>query len=531
MPSPFATPPHPLAKKAAKILQQHLDEKQRLPIDFSITGKMFGVLVVRNGQQQLGFLCAFSGMMNGVWEHAGFVPPLFDQEEQNSFLAQEKTAVATLQEELKALQNSANLQQLITQHETLLQQQAEALTLIKARHKAAKATRHLARIELEDRYDPFGASYQQEVKKLNLASQHDKREALQATQTWREKIHAVQKEIATIEHHIEKLKQLSQKKLRALHQRVYASYRLQNNLGERKIISDFFIDALPPAGAGDCAGAKLIHYAIAHQLQPLAMAEFWWGKSPKTTVRHHSYFYPACRGKCRPILPFMLRGLEIEAEPDYQQIIADDEPKTIFEDDSFLVINKPVGLLSNPGKHIKDSVFHRLLKRYPEHPELRLVHRLDMGTSGLLLVAKNLQINALLQRQFIQRTVEKRYEALLCKTLPEQPGQGTIDLPMRVDFYDKPRQMVCYDAGKPAQTHWEIIGYEGAFTRVNFYPHTGRTHQLRVHASHQDGLNAAIVGDSLYGLGAERMMLHAQQLCFNHPLTHQRMVFESPAPF
>jgi len=225
----------------------------------------------------------------------------------------------------------------------------------------------------------------------------------------------------------------------------------------------------------------------------------------------------------------MLEGLDVEPEPYYGLEIDQDEPKIIYEDDVLIVINKPSGLMSVPGKLIKDCVFNRLMAAHPECPELRLVNRLDMSTSGILLVAKNLKINKLLQKQFIQRTVDKRYEAILSK--PLDADEGNIDLPMRVDFDDRPRQLVCYEYGKPAKTHWEVITRDERTTRVYFYPHTGRTHQLRLHASHRDGLNAAIVGDDLYGQAGERLMLHAQRLSFNHPVTRERLTFEVPAPF
>jgi len=319
---------------------------------------------------------------------------------------------------------------------------------------------------------------------------------------------------------------------RQLHQQIFSTYQLHNALGECQTITQFFNDELlPAAGTGDCAGPKLLHFAHQHHLKPIAMAEFWWGKSPAAGVRHHGQFYPACRGKCHPIIPFMLRGLSVEAEPDFKQVVAADEPKLIYEDDCLLVINKPAGLMSTPGKHVKDSVYSRLRQRYPNHPELKLVHRLDMATSGLLLIAKNLRSNKFLQQQFIQRNVEKRYEAILCKRLSPDQQSGDIDLPLRVDFDDRPRQLVCYESGKHARTHWQLISLQGHTSRVYFYPHTGRTHQLRVHASHRDGLNAAIIGDALYGHDGERLMLHAQRLCFTHPISRERMEFEAPTPF
>lgn len=292
-----------------------------------------------------------------------------------------------------------------------------------------------------------------------------------------------------------------------------------------------FAGGLPPAGAGDCAAPKLLQYASLHELRPLALAEFWWGASPSTGVRNHGQFYPSCRGKCRPILPFMLRGLNVAPEPCFGRAIATAMLEIIHEDEALLVVNKPAGLMSAPGREVEDSVLYRLQQRGSGQPELMLVHRLDMATSGLLLVAKNKQAQQYLQRQFIRHRVEKQYEALIARRLPPGIHAGLIDLPLRVDLDDRPRQMVCIEHGKPAITRWQVAGREGETTRVYFEPQTGRTHQLRVHASHQDGLGAPIVGDALYGLPDTRLMLHAKRLAFVHPLTRERMVFELPAPF
>jgi len=528
MPSPFSDSPHPLAEQAALILQQRLSSL----IDETITvGKMFGVLVVRDMNGTIGFLSAFSGMMNGSWQMPGFVPPIFDWAEQNRFLPAASDELARLAEELQCLETSEQRSELMQKISLMQQQRDLALAELKQRHKAAKAVRKSQRVALQEQNDLSGSERQKQMAALALASQHHKREAANAKIHWYERLQLLQLQLDSFEQQIKQIKESRTEKSRKLHKRVFAAYMLNNFSDEQQNMTDFFDESTPPAGAGDCAGPKLIHYAHKHHLQPLAMAEFWWGPSPSSGIRHHAQYYPACRGKCRPILPFMLRGLKVEAEPDYGQEIEASEPQVVYEDDTLLVVNKPAGLMSAPGKHIKDSVFNRLLQRYPDCPELRLVHRLDMATSGLLLVAKNLCINKALQKQFIQRSVEKRYEALLSKRLGPDQLEGKINLPLRVDFDDRPRQLVCYEYGKTAITRWQVIDHEGERTRIWFYPETGRTHQLRVHASHRDGLNAAIVGDALYGQAGERLMLHAQRLCFTHPVSRERLEFELPAPF
>lgn len=530
IPSPFATSPHPLAAQAALMLQQRLTTQGFVNRDFHAIGggKMFGVLVVRDQHTRIGFIASFSGMMNGNWLHEGFVPPLFDQAALNRFTPAaraELEALAQQQQEAETrLQQSPLTQQILA----LQQQRDRQLAELKLRHKAARAERKQQRLALAG---APATERERRMAELALASQRHKRESINATNLWRETLQGPQQQLTELTQEIARIRATYAEKLRQLHKDTFATYRLHNRMDESQIISTFFAEGMPPAGAGDCAAPKLIHYAVQHRLQPLALAEFWWGASPAAGIRHHGHFYPACRGKCRPILPFMLRGLELEPHPDFAQAIDAHEPQTVYEDEYLLVINKPAGLMSTPGKHIKDSVQTRLLQRYPQHPELKLVHRLDMGTSGLLLVAKTLPANKRLQRQFVQRSVEKQYEALLSKPLSDQPSEGEIDLPLRTDYEDTPRQMVCLDSGKPALTRWKIIGRERDATRICFYPHTGRTHQLRIHAAHRDGLNAAIVGDELYGLPGERMMLHARRLCFTHPFSRERMAFEAPAPF
>jgi len=317
-----------------------------------------------------------------------------------------------------------------------------------------------------------------------------------------------------------------------LHRKLFKAYRLSNRLGEEKSISEFFDERLPPGGTGDCAAPKLIQYAHQQGLEPIALAEFWWGASPKGGIRHHGNFYPACRGKCQPILPFMLQGLDLQSR-EFNSLTFDDPdaPAIVYEDDHLLVVNKPSGLLSVPGKEIVDSVQSRLRQRYPDHDGLLLVHRLDMSTSGLLLVAKHRAIHKALQQQFIKRTVEKRYVAVLSKRLPESADGGTIELPLRVDYDDRPRQMVCADYGRMSVTHWQVIERGEETTRIYFYPHTGRTHQLRLHAAHRSGLDAPIYGDELYGEALGRLLLHAERLCFDHPVSGERIEMMAAVPF
>ena len=298
------------------------------------------------------------------------------------------------------------------------------------------------------------------------------------------------------------------------------------------------------------------------------MAEFWWGDSPKGEIRRHGHYYPSCRHKCEPILGFMLQGLEVEPNPLLTSLTDANQLETVYEDDWLLVVNKPAGMLSVPGKTGQASVLSILQERYPDATGPLLVHRLDMATSGLLLAAKNKETHALLQKQFEGRTVKKRYIALL-EGIPQVEPKGFIRLPMRPDFDNRPLQMVDFEFGKPAVTRYEIIEViqvpsnviqttEGRkdlehnhanthvdvheilrfalndtrnSTRIAYYPETGRTHQLRVHSAHPDGMDCPIVGDPLYGQPADRLYLHAETLQFMHPVTGQRMKITKEAPF
>ena len=333
---------------------------------------------------------------------------------------------------------------------------------------------------------------------------------------------------------IEALKE--ERKLRsvALQQWIFRQFRLRNALGEEQDIYTIFTQTAhrnPPAGTGECAAPKLLQYAYLNNLQPLAMAEFWWGNSPKGEIRRHGHYYPACRHKCEPILGFMLQGLNVETNPLLTSNTDATTLETVYEDDYLLVVNKPAGMLSVPGKTGQASMLTMLQERYPEATGPLLVHRLDMATSGLLLVAKDKDIHAQLQKQFEGRTVKKRYIALLEGAVTGKEPKGFIRLPLRPDFDNRPFQMVDFEYGKPAVTRYEILDTSDGKTRIAFWPETGRTHQLRVHAAHPDGLDCPIVGDPLYGQPADRLYLHAERLEFRHPVSNQRMQISKEAPF
>ena len=320
---------------------------------------------------------------------------------------------------------------------------------------------------------------------------------------------------------------------------LFDQYRFLNAHGERRRLVDVWQDyhcserirkkyPLPPGGTGDCCAPKLLQYAYSQGLKPLCMAEFWWGPSPKTEVRQHGQFYPACRGKCKPVLTWMLQGLDVDPNPE--EVFG--QPRlditVVYEDDHLIIINKPSGLLSVPGRVGSYSVATILSQRYPG---CLLAHRLDMGTSGLMVAAKSRDVYRSLQQQFSDHTIRKCYVALLDTSLHPSPftihQKGTISLPLLCDPINRPRQVVDYEHGKEAVTDYEMIDD----SRVRLYPHTGRTHQLRMHCAHPNGLGCPIVGDELYGRPADRLYLHAERLDLTHPVTRERMVFEQKADF
>jgi tRNA pseudouridine32 synthase/23S rRNA pseudouridine746 synthase len=532
---PFYYEPHLLSEIAARELQDYLETQNDFEHNFGldpkkkglVIGKMFGVLVCQNREGALGYLWAFSGKLAESNHHTRFVPPVFDMLAHNSFFKQEEKVLNALNREIEALETSEEYKNALQRLEAVWLDAEKDLLKQRTLIKELKKVRDLKRREAE--ISLVFEDYKTLQKNLSEESKQESILLKNMTKYWNhQKAHA-SKEIEILKAEINALKEVRKQKSSVLQQQLFDSYSFLNQKGELKSIGEIF-DNNPPAGAGECAAPKLLHYAFKHALKPIAMAEFWWGQSPKSEVRKHKHFYPACKSKCEPILMnHMLAGLELEANPFQENPARGKTIEVVYEDDVLLVINKPAEFLSVPGKIITDSVYTRVKEMFPEATGPLIVHRLDMSTSGLIVLAKNEETYVLLQRQFIQRTVKKRYVALLDGIL-KQPA-GMIDLPLRVDLDDRPRQLVCNEYGKPAQTRWEVIEVKNRQTLVYFYPITGRTHQLRVHAAHASGLKTPIVGDDLYGKKADRLHLHAESLSFIHPVSKEEMTFTSAPPF
>ncbi|MGJ1437686.1 RluA family pseudouridine synthase [Sphingobacterium siyangense] len=534
---PFCYEPHPLAVTAAQELQHYIETQDDWTHNFGLDdaveglaiGKMFGVLVVKNQHNELGYLAAVSGKLAGSNKHRHFVPPIFDMLEENSFFLNEEVHLNALNRKIENLETSEELANAQRNLGLLKNGWDKSLDELKSKlriqKKERKETRTKLKVSLSD------AEYELLMEDMRSQSLKDK----QQLQRFQYEMHLA---LETESNHLHQLLSTitalkEERKMRSgnLQKQLFEQYNFRNAKGQHKNVVNIFQEfdrTTPPAGSGECAAPKLLQYAYENQLTPIALAEFWWGCSPASEIRRHKNYYPACRKKCEPILGYMLEGLVVDPNPMQQETTLDLALPQLYEDEDIIIINKPAEFLSVPGIYVKDSVYNRILQRYPNAGPI-IIHRLDMSTSGLLVVAKNKEAHKFIQDQFIQHTIKKTYIALLDGII--EAASGLIDLPLRVDLDDRPRQMVCYTYGKPAQTKWEKIAIANNQTRVRFYPLTGRTHQLRMHAVHPNGLNTPIVGDDLYGRKANRLHLHAASITFIHPRSKQEMTFEIEPDF
>lgn len=518
---PFHYTPHPLCIIAAQEVQALLATKNEWKNELE-KGKMFGVLVVETTDGEIGYLAAFSGNLAHSNRHAFFVPPVYDLLQPDGFFKIEEEQISQINHQIKAIETNSEYLALLQALQTLSSHATSEISNAKQAYKAAKLEREQLRsTEQSDA----------ELAAMIKESQYQKAEIKRLEKRLKEEIASIEQKLATFTTQIEELKHERKTRSARLQQQLFDQFQLLNSNGETKGLCAIFestAQKTPPAGAAECAGPKLLQYAYLNAMKPLAMAEFWWGDSPKTEIRKHGFYYPACKGKCEPILGHMLKGLDVEANP----LLKDSEtfiPEIIFEDEWIVAVNKPAGMLSVPGKTEQISLFSWANKTYPEATGPLIVHRLDMATSGLLLIAKTKEVHKTLQAQFTGRNVTKRYTAILDGTIPLHAG--IINLPICLDPTDRPRQIVNHELGKNAVTKYEVVSCENNSTRIAFYPITGRTHQLRVHAAHVEGLNTPIKGDELYGKKSDRLYLHAEYLEFTHPITQQRIIIEAKAPF
>ena len=577
---PFCYDVDPLAEAASEELQHYIAATGLMSAEKGC-GKMFGVLVVEykdeEGALQRGFLAAYSGLLGGRNDWQYFVPPVFDAQQPDGHFKRTEREISAINREISAIEHDPQYLQSVAQHEEMTKRLRAEVEAFKVEVDAAKARRDARRKSGE----PLSEEEQAEMVRESQFMKAELRRRRKAME---------QAESAFHNPHATLLKSLQRKRKQMsdeLQRWLFAAYRMLNAKGEERDLIDIFREythAMPPAGAGDCCAPKLLQYAYKHRLRPVCMAEFWWGESPASEIRHHLHYYPACRSKCLPILTHMLKGLDVAPNPLAQKRHTV-EPRVLYADEYILVVDKPAGMLSVPGK-ADDSASVSVEEYFANNSKfktqnskfLKAAHRLDMDTSGLLVLARTEQAYVELQRQFASRETVKRYEAVLSgvpkhttphstfhNDVPKHITQNSkfktqdsstqsdgcleaISLPLIADINDRPRQRVDMEHGKPALTLYNIVEVRAvdantavayttkkadkSLTLVHLYPKTGRTHQLRVHCAHPQGLACPILGDPLYGTErADRMYLHAAELTFRHPITGEPMHFLSPSGF
>ena len=520
---PFHYTPHPLSRIAADQVKAYLRSRQEWAAEIA-QGKMFGVLVVQTVDGEVGFVTAFSGNLAGRNDHEYFVPAVYDMLQPGDMFRREEAAISAINRAVTAKEQSEEYLMAKSALQELRLRAREELSALKQSLSERKKVRAERRAAGED------------DKLLILESQRDNADMQRLKRHHREQEAVAEERLNILQSEIDALREERSRRSAQLQMALFREFRMLNAKGEERDLCELFAPTaqrIPPAGAGECAAPKMLQYAYEHGLRPLAMAEFWQGRSPRGEVRHDGHFYPSCNSKCKPILMHMMQGLDIEPNPLAE--ITPPEPRILWEDDDLVIIDKPCGMLSVDGKSGVRSVQEWARERYGECDFPMIVHRLDQSTSGILVVAKSKASHYALQEQFIRRKVEKRYVALLEGELMQ--SRGVIDLPMCLDYENRPRQMVSPE-GKCAVTEYEVAGVEDGNTRVLFRPITGRTHQLRLHAAHADGLNAPIVGDDIYGRGlnadchdGHRLCLHAFSIEFDHPTTGERVKVECEADF
>ena len=520
--NPFDYVPHPVCEAAVRDLLPRVEELMR----GNPEGKMFGVLVVTNeedlhnndnqqdGNIPLYYLAAFSGQLYDKSLLPGFVPPVFDFLAPNGYFKRHEAEISAINQIISRLQSDEHYVQLKQSYQQMLLAAENAVAEAKANMLTAKEKRDAERSQR--------VLSSEEEATFVKESQFLKAEVRREKRRWTEKIAEAKSEVDVYEQRIEELASQRKTMSEALQNWLFEHFVMVKYAGERRNVLEIFRDTvqqLPPAGTGECCEPKLLQYAYTHGLKPIQMAMFWWGKSPEGEIRHHLHYYPACSGKCKPVLQFMLPAQVMAANP---QRTLSEQLEIVYEDTDLWVVNKPSGMLSVPGKTNRESVISLLQARCQEGETPLVVHRLDMDTSGLMLVAKHKTAHYHLQKQFRNREIEKTYVAVLDGEPLPTGEEGRIELPLSPDLMHRPYQKVDKEHGKPALTLYHVVGEH----LVELHPLTGRTHQLRVHCAHAEDLNRPIKGDNLYGRRADRLYLHAVRIAFAHPRSGEKMVFE-----
>lgn len=498
-PFPYTGDAHPLCRLAALDLVEQLKQREALWAEAQ-EGKMMGVLVVRTAEGQRGYLAAFSGTLGGQTVQEGFVPPVYDLMAPDSYFQQEEAAISRINIRVKELQSLLREREAdgALPYRVAQKRYQDYEQEVRKAKERRDARRQEAQLDSEETAALIRESQYMKAQLRRL--RHEAQAAEDA-----ERQHPLRVELSQLQ---AERSQRSQALQRWLHEQ----YRFLDARGGKRSLLDIFHEETPPGGAGDCCAPKLLQYAYLHGLHPLCLGEFWVGASPQGELRRAGHFYAPCRSRCYPILGYMLGGLSVAPDPALKHYERLAQSLTVVaEETDYVVVNKPAGLLSVPGGDAYPSVFSLMRERYPQATGPLIVHRLDMDTSGLMVVALTDEAYHRLQTLFLSHRVQKQYTALLQHPMPV--GQeGDIRLPLAPDPTDRPRQCVSEQYGKAAHTHYRVVGNENGHARVLLSPITGRTHQLRVHCAHPEGLGNPILGDRLYGTAADRLHLQAFRL-------------------
>ena len=524
--NPFHYSPHTLCVWAADELRLLLQSDPRLAAD-AATGKMMGVLVVRNVAGEVGYLAGFSGLLCGANRQAGFVPPVLDFLAPDGCFKREEAAITAINHKIAEIERSDEYHSAV---EAVAHSECYAHETI-----AARKQQYAANKKVRDEKRASGTATAAELEALIHQSRFEKAELKRLARACNEQVESARALLLPFTQRIAALAAERKQRSAALQEWLFTQFNVLNGRGEKASLLQIFATytgTLPPAGAGECAAPKMLHYAYENNMQPLAMAEFWVGASPTGEVRRNGFFYPSCKSKCYPILSYMLQGIDVEESALERGGDNLSAIKVVYEDDSLIVVDKPHDVLSVPGIVGGSSVQDWLRCTYKSN-DIFVVHRLDMATSGLRVAARSMDVFKAMQGLFASREVEKRYVALL-NGVPQQ-CEGEITLPLMPDYDHRPCQKVSFEEGKPAKTIFKLLRNvqcgSSECALMSLQPVTGRTHQLRVHCAHHLGLNVPIVGDALYGATAERLMLHASYVAFRHPVSGRRVEFSSLAPF
>lgn len=556
---PFRYVPHPLVRLAASEIIARIDADPELRAAFS-EGKMLGVLVCEDSRSGLCYIAAFSGNVNGQSWIDGFVPPIYDLAAPDGHFKKREAEISEINRQIEELMASDRKMCLEKELADAVRMRDMELAAMKESMADAKRRRTEVRAQCSDPEILDG---------LIRESQHEKAGLRRLKQALNASVDAIMERIALFNDRIESLKKQRASMSEELQDWIFRQYIVHNYHGEESSIADIFAASalVPPGGTGECAAPKLLEHAFRNGLRPLAMGEFWYGKSPDSAVRSHGRFYPSCTSKCGPLLTFMLKGQYLMSGLYIDRIRETEKPIIVFEDDTILVVEKPSGMPSVPGLDGRTSLLELLSvtsnekssfvtsSEHSESRHLHPVHRLDMDTSGIMVFAKTPEAAVNLRKQFEEHSVRKTYMARVCSegnsggNFRAANAHGRIDLPLSADYDERPRQKVDFKQGKAAHTEYKVISENSDGTAdLLLYPLTGRTHQLRVHCAHHLGLGRPISGDLLYGAHGvnedalkttnhpkdtpldqkpSRLCLHALSIAFRHPVTSEPLTFTS----